>query len=212
MDAGVLPVKSPRRAKSRLDGPLGSAGRIAVAEALYEDALALVAGCDFLTWWVVSDDDDILRRGAERGLETVHDAGEGLNRAVADAVAAAARAGALSVMVVAADLPLARPQDLRDVLDTGATSDVVLVPSDAGGTNVLYLSPPDVLDPQFGVHSLGAHMGAADALELRATILSLPALTLDIDTADDLDEFLSRAEDAGPHTAAAARRARRQDG
>ena len=61
MDAGVLPVKSPRRAKSRLDGPLGSAGRIAVAEALYEDALALVAGCDFLTWWVVSDDDDILR-------------------------------------------------------------------------------------------------------------------------------------------------------
>lgn len=210
MDAGVLPVKSPRRAKSRLEGPLDSAGRIAVAEALLEDALALVGGAAFLTWWIVSDDGDVLRRAAALGLHTVHDPGDGLNRAVAAAVAAASAGGAASVTVVAADLPLARPDDLRDVLDTGATSDVVVVPSDAGGTNVLYLSPPDVLQPQFGVHSLGMHMRAAEALGLRCTILSVPGLMLDVDTVDDLDELTARPEGTATSTAAAAARVARR--
>jgi 2-phospho-L-lactate guanylyltransferase len=97
------------------------------------------------------------------------------------------------VTVIPADVPLAWRGDIEDLLDTGATSDVVVVPSGAdGGTNGLYLSPPDLLAPQFGPHSLQAHLKLAEKGGYRCSVLSLPRLALDIDGPEDVDELLTR--------------------
>lgn len=193
MDAALLPVKRLDRAKGRLADIFDAEERASVARALFEDALDLCAATPWLTWWVVSDDPEVLGVAAARGLRTVEDQGSGLNDALALAVKVLLDEAANSVTIVPSDIPLAYEEDLRDIVDTGATSDVVVVPSEGdGGTNGLYLSPPDLLAPRFGPASLNAHYDAAASLKLRCSILALPRLALDIDTLADVDAFLAR--------------------
>lgn len=191
-----MPVKHLDRAKKRLGETLGEKSRAEVARALLDDAFALCGSVDFLTWWVVSDDPEVLSEATKHGFNTVADPGDGLNDALKVALAAARSEGATSATVVPSDVPLAWAGDLRDVVDTGATSDVVVVPARDGGTNALYLSPPDVLEPRFGAFSFKAHLAEAERLGIRCSILSLPRLELDIDTIADVDLYLSRPKHA----------------
>jgi 2-phospho-L-lactate guanylyltransferase len=194
MDAGIVPVKRLSRAKGRLEEHFSRADCTRIARALFEDALELCHAVEFLSWLVVSDDPDVIDTAASLGVGTFKDRGAGLNSALREAIAVLAEWGARSVTVVPSDIPLAETADLEDVLDTGAASDLVVVPARAdGGTNVLYMSPPDLLEPQFGRGSLAAHVRAAGARNLRCSILPLDRVELDIDTIEDVDAFLKVA-------------------
>ena len=196
--AAILPVKSPRRAKSRLAAEIGTAEAARVAHALFQDSMALLASTHELDWWVVSDDEEVLRRAGDAGVRTHRDQGQGLNEAVASALPDVILAGAGSILVIPCDVPLAWKGDLEDVLDTGETSDVVVVPSGAdGGTNALFLSPPDILEPRFGPASLQSHIAAAERAKIRCSVLALPRLALDLDTIEDARELAARPE--GPN-------------
>ncbi|MBA3350742.1 MAG: 2-phospho-L-lactate guanylyltransferase [Actinobacteria bacterium] len=191
MDAGLLPVKRFSRAKRRLGAELEPAERLLVARALWEDALELCERADFLTWWVVSDDPELNAEASNRGFGAIPD-GDGLNAALRRGIETVDAAGAASITVVPCDVPLARPGDLRDLLDTGATSDVVVVPSGRdGGTNGLHLSPPDIIAPQFGPGSLQAHLTLARDRGCRCSVLPLSRLALDIDTPADIRALLA---------------------
>ena len=194
MDAGILPVKRLDQAKQRLGQHFSDEARGQIARALLEDALRLCrSSTGFLTWWVVSDDPNVLDRAADYGLFGIKDESEELNNAVAFATRKVEAEGAVSVTIIPSDAPLAYEGDLRDLVDTGATSDLVLVPSERdGGTNAIYMRPPTLLDPQFGSQSLSAHMSLANRLGLRCSMLVLPRLSLDIDTLEDVDEFMRR--------------------
>ncbi|HEV2754618.1 MAG TPA: 2-phospho-L-lactate guanylyltransferase [Actinomycetota bacterium] len=209
MDAGILPVKPLARAKSRLAPEFDGAQRLEIARALLDDALALCLSVDLLRWWVVSEDDEVLAPARDAGLDTVPDPGGGLNGAIAAAAGAASEAGAESVTIIPCDVPLAYKGDLVDLLDTGATSDIVLVPSgDDGGTNALFLTPPDLIEPAFGTGSLQRHIALAERRGYRCSILALPRLALDIDTPADVDAFLAKAGSFGGRTAEVLRKLR----
>ena len=200
MDAGILPVKSLERAKQRLSTHFDASERRRIAAALLEDALALCETVDFLRWWVVTDGAEVVEIAGERGFRTVSDPGRGLNAALDAAIAVAVDAGAASVTVIPCDAPLAFRGDL---VDTGATSEIVLVPSERdGGTNGLYLSPPDLLQPRFGEGSLRRHLDVAERHGYRCALLSLPRLALDIDTIDDVRDYLGRPKHGPSRTAA----------
>lgn len=202
MDAGLLPVKRLSDAKQRLGSHFNADQRLDIARALLADALDLCATSDFLAWWVISSDDEVLDAAARSGLGRLKDSGEGLNTALAAGTAAAAAAGAESVSIIPVDVPLAFSGDLIDLLDTGATSDLVVVPAgEDGGTNALYLSPPEVIEPQFGPGSLHRHIASSERLGLRCSMLSLPRLALDIDSFQDVQSFLERAGEFGGRTA-----------
>lgn len=197
MDAGLLPVKPVARAKQRLAAALGPS-RERLVRALVADALDLVGGDPGTTWWVVTSDPWVATEAKNRGLNIVPDPGAGLNEALEAGTAAVGAAGASSVTILPADVPLATQTDLQDLFDTGATSDVVIVPaSSGGGTNALYLAPPDVVATRFGPDSLRAHLDAAAARGLRCSILSLPRLALDLDTWEDALAILERARNGG---------------
>lgn len=201
MDAGILPVKRIDQAKTRLSTHFDERQRMRIAKALAADAFDLCASARFLRWWVVSDDDTVLVAARERGFGTVADPERGLNPAVAAAVAAARAEGASSVTVIPSDVPLAFEGDLVDLLDTGATSDVVLVPSERdGGTNGLFMRPPELLEPNFGPGSLQKHLHTAEQAALRCALLSLPRLSLDIDTIEDVRAYLARPKHADTNT------------
>jgi 2-phospho-L-lactate guanylyltransferase len=201
MDAGILPVKALVRAKRRLSASFGDDERVAIADVLLESAFDVLQGSDFLRWWVVTDDDAVDERASERGFEVVRDRGAGLNDALKIAIAHVSEAGAKSVTVLPADVPLTVPEDLLDVVDTGATSEVVVVPArTGGGTNALYVRPPDLIEPAFGPGSLAAHVRAAEAEGARCSILRLPRMELDVDTPEDLELLIEVG--GGPSAAA----------
>ena len=198
-----MPVKRLDAAKKRLAPHFSEEDRKRIAEALLFDALALCESADFLSWWVISDDEDVLDQARERDFRSVRDAGVGLNEAVNLGIGAAMTEGAGSITVVPSDVPLAFKGDLVDLLDTGATSDVVVVPSERdGGTNGLYMSPPDLLRPRFGEGSLRRHIALAEQSSYRCALLSLPRLALDIDTLEDVRDFLDKPAHGESHTRA----------
>lgn len=201
-DAGLLPVKRLSAAKSRLSRDFGDYEREQIARALLYDALELCASSDFVRWSVLSADDEVLAAATDRGLGVLTEDADGLNAAVAAAVSQIAATGAASVTIVPADIPLAWHGDILDILDTGATSDVVMVPSRrGGGTNALYMRPPGAMEPRFGPGSLAAHVRLAERLGLRCSMLALPRVQLDIDTLEDVDAFLDASRPAATRTA-----------
>jgi 2-phospho-L-lactate/phosphoenolpyruvate guanylyltransferase len=208
MDAGILPVKNLTDAKSRLAPVLSDEQRLRLATALLEDALKMCASVDFLEWVVVTDDPTVDARARAAGLGVIRDEGRGLNDAIQTALVPL-REKADSITIVPVDVPLAFRGDIQDLLDTGATSDVVVVPSARdGGTNALFLSPPDAIVPRFGHASLRAHIAAAEDKGLRCSILSLPRLELDVDTIDDVDVLLTRPDPGKTKTVALLRELR----
>jgi 2-phospho-L-lactate guanylyltransferase (CobY/MobA/RfbA family) len=65
---------------------------------------------------------------------------------------------------------------------------VVIAPADArNGTNALLLSPPSIIEPQFGLDSFAAHLRAAAVLDASVQIVDDPLIGFDLDTPDDLD-------------------------
>jgi 2-phospho-L-lactate guanylyltransferase len=200
VQVGLLPVKHLGRAKQRLAGHFDARTRIEVARAMLSDALELCRATPFLAWWVVSDDAEVAERARRMGLRTLGDAPDGLNASLAGAMATASAEGAASVTVLPADVPLARPEDVRDLVDTGATSDIVVVPARRGGTNGLHLAPPTVLAPSYGPGSLAAHLEAAAHARLRCSILDRPGLSLDVDTIADVNDLLETEREHRSHT------------
>ncbi len=195
-------MKRLDQAKRRLGEHFSEEARIEIARALLADALELCNSSSFLTWWVTSDDEEVLMSAHSYGFNTVKDTTGSLNGALQQAASAALAAGAQSVTMIPSDVPLAYSGDLRDVLDTGSTSEVVVVPSERdGGTNGLYLSPPNIMAPRFGAASLKGHIQLAERLGFRCSILVLPRLALDIDTIEDVDAFLRKELHAPNRTA-----------
>jgi 2-phospho-L-lactate/phosphoenolpyruvate guanylyltransferase len=211
VDVGLLPVKALAAAKQRLGPDFDPEERREIARALLEDALEMCVSTPFLRWWVVTADDAAASAARARGLDIIDDAGEGLNQALSTAVRAATDAGATSVTIIPADVPLGIRDDIVDLLDIGATSDLVLVPAPRdGGTNGLHMSPPGLVEPRFGPGSLQSYADLADRLGLRCSILGLERLTLDIDTVEDVARFLESSPSG--HAAEALRRLRTPSG
>jgi 2-phospho-L-lactate guanylyltransferase len=109
-----------------------------------------------------------------------------LNAALASAAKAA---GDGSLLVVAADLPLASAAGLERVL-AAAGAPVAVVPSaDGGGTNVLAWHDPASFAPSFGPDSAARHLAVPGAVRVDD-----PGLSLDVDTVDDLRVVAGRLD------------------
>ncbi len=133
--------------------------------------------------------------GAPQGGGEMRPAGEPAHAAElrpAGGPKAAGKGRAGGLLVVAADLPLASPAELRTVMDAAGTAPVVVVTNvDGTGTNVLAWQDPATFAPAFGPDSAAAHLAHPGALRVEA-----PGLGLDVDTVADLAAVASRVDPA----------------
>src|SRR4051794_6293688 len=194
----ILPVKSFGRAKSRLAGAF--ADRPALAAAMVADVLDALAGVRALdAVIVVTAEQSAADAARAAGATVVHDPAEaGQSAAASRGIAAAGDAD--RVLLVPGDCPALDRGELTALL--AHTEPVVIVPDRHGtGTNALLLTPPDVMAPAFGEGSFARHAALARAAGAEPTVVDIPSLGLDIDTADDL-AALRRAPGIGPRTRA----------
>jgi 2-phospho-L-lactate guanylyltransferase len=194
----VLPVKNVQNAKRRLSGFLSAGQRQTLARILFKQTLAalcLAKGIDEVA--VATSDSDIAEQ-ARRSGALVFDEDEQVSHSLsADAACSRAiKLGATSVLLVPIDVPLVSPADFTQ-LAAAARPGLVVVPSaDGTGTNALARTPPDVIESRFGPGSCRAHLDQARLKNIHAEILRLRGLMFDIDTPEDVAEFLASSPDS----------------
>lgn len=192
----IVPVKSFHGAKRRLIPILGVAERAALARVMLGDVLAaVVAAVVPERVVVVSGDDEVADHVRSLGVSTVDDEGnKGTNAAVKIGLAAVARRGEGSVVVLPGDVPGVRPADIAAVLAAARRGQVALVPaSQDGGTNALALDRIGRIVPCFGPGSFARHVGVAGAAGIRPVVVQNRHLGLDLDEPDHLFAFLDLA-------------------
>ena len=202
----LLPVKSLTGAKHRLADALSAHDRRLLVLAMLADVVEAGLGAD-LEPIVVSPDEEVLDAAERAGARPLRepDGLEGLNEALTWAIERLA--GASAVLILLPDTPLVTPSELmlvcaaalperggpngEDQRTAVSRGSVVAVPDRAGrGTNALLLKPSTALRPYFGPNSFARHRAAARRGGIRFVGLRLPGISLDLDTTDDMREFL----------------------
>lgn len=205
----IVPVKRFDAAKQRLAETLAPAARARLAAAMVTDVLGAIGRCESIErTLVVSREPALTAIAATAGAELLAEPDErGHSAAALLGVGAALEAGAEAAALLPGDCPLLEPRELDGALGTLRKGTVgVIADRHRTGTNGLLLSPPDAIEPSFGPGSCERHLRAAATAGVRATVLELPSLALDLDTGADLDALeaaIARMENAPPATAAA---------
>jgi 2-phospho-L-lactate guanylyltransferase len=189
----VVPVGSLEGAKSRLGDRLDAEERQQlVLELLDRTVRAALDAPSVASVVVVSPDPAALRVASAAGASPIRQADDGLNEGLRTAGRWAIADGATALVVLAGDLPAISAEAIEAVV-TGAAAAlqpdrplVALVGDRHGrGTNVLLVSPPDVIPFVFGSGSRPAHLAEAEIAGAATVELGGP-LTLDLDLPDDL--------------------------
>ncbi len=200
----LIPVKGFRNAKQRLGSLLGTAQRELLAEVMFRDVLRQVSCAHGLAAaYVVTGDEQVSDVAKSLGADVIREPVEnGETDAVNFARLQLKKSGHPAVLIMPADLPLVRAEDIEHVLsqfsEGAAARFALLVPSrDRMGTNALLLAPPDVIQLRFGYDSFSYHMSQIAAARLPIRIVENERIALDIDEPKDLERFLALEGDEG---------------
>jgi 2-phospho-L-lactate/phosphoenolpyruvate guanylyltransferase len=181
----LVAVKGFERGKYRLAGVLTEAERHLLIQTMLDDVLdALRATPGIASINVLSSDVTVLPNDVER----IVDPGTGLNAAIAQAARVLSNDGAHSMLYLPADLPLITVDDIDALLAAAKDHDAVIAPDARhSGTNALLLTPPQLIEPQFGEHSFTAHVQAIRCSGSKTLqVVERPGLAHDIDMPADL--------------------------
>jgi 2-phospho-L-lactate/phosphoenolpyruvate guanylyltransferase len=189
----VLLLKDFELAKTRLSSVLDAAARMVIATDFAFSALAAVGPRAL----VVAGSERPAEVAREMGNEVVvEERASGQNPAARLGVETAVKSGADAVLLISSDLPLidaAVVDRLLEWADRLPRPVVVAVPAiGRGGTNALYLAPPDVIDLHFGDDSLAKFEADARSRGVSFETYESPELALDVDEPSDLAAFRER--------------------
>ena len=205
--AALMPVKGFHNAKQRLSPLLSGAAREILAETMFRDVLRQVRLARGLVGtFVVTGDDQVAAIASAAGAEVIReDAENGETGAVDFARRELQQDDCEAVLIIPADMPLVRAEDVEAVLEqvpVGALAPyALLVPShDKLGTNALLLAPPDVIPLRFGHDSFTFHLSQVRAQGLPARFVENERIALDIDEPKDLERFLAYGYQGGEST------------
>ena len=174
-------------------GPTGKS-RLALPSEESRSVLALAMLADVLETCVAVGPSVVVGDGAvsvaaHAGAAYLDDPGGGQGAAVA---AALERIDPAPALVVNADLPCARPHDLRELLRQLPPGGVALAEAADGTTNALALARADLFAPLYGPGSAGRFRERARRLGVEAVSVRIPNLADDVDTVEDAERLEPR--------------------
>ena len=185
----VVPIKDFDSAKQRLSPAMGAKSRralsrrnakLAVEAARAGDRVLVVAGGEEVAELAASWGAEVLLEPREEGQNVA--ARRGINRAV--------EKGAETILLLSSDLPLITPDAVKALLEsaTRVTGPLVIAAPaiGRGGTNALYLRPPDAIGLHFGEDSFAKFRDDAQARGVQFVVHESEEMALDLDEPSDL--------------------------
>ncbi|HEY2597193.1 MAG TPA: 2-phospho-L-lactate guanylyltransferase [Candidatus Dormibacteraeota bacterium] len=185
----IVLVKDLDQAKQRLGEVLDSHARRALALRNAERAIRAAAAGDHRL--VVGGSPEVKEIAERLGVEAVIERRqEGQNTAAKRGISYALKSKARAVLILSSDLPLVTSKSVHEMLDVASRvvpPAVVAAPAiGRGGTNALYLSPPDAISLRFGDDSLRAFRREAETKGANFAVHKSDAMALDLDEPEDL--------------------------
>jgi len=188
----VVPVKSPHRAKLRLEPILSEADRERLARVMARDVFKAVSMLMAYGRFVISDDAEILEEGRRFGLEPLVDrVGQGQSVAVQQGFAAAWERGFAAALTIPGDVPAVTAVELADFCGYRPEIEVLLAPDrERVGTNGLRLVPPHAITLRFGEDSFSLHQEEARRNNRSLAVRDVEGLRYDLDRPEDVVAFM----------------------
>lgn len=191
----IIPVKPLRESKRRLSHMLSADERADLILTFLDNLLLTLNATPGIDRILVVSGDPLVTTLAEKygALVLIEPAPTGLNAAVTRGAAHAAQAGATAALVLPADLPFARVEDIEHMLKP-LTADrrplLVLCGDEAeAGTNALLLAPPVDFTFHYGPGSYRAHLAEAEERGRATCVINAPGLRFDLDTESDWEVY-----------------------
>jgi 2-phospho-L-lactate/phosphoenolpyruvate guanylyltransferase len=188
----VVPVKSPRRAKHRLEPLLAEPDRGRLARVMARDVFRAVSMLHAYGRFVISDDPEILDEGRRFGLEPLTDRiSQGQSAAVQQGFAAAWERGFTAALTIPGDVPGVTADELADLCRYRPEIEVLIAPDrERVGTNGLRLVPPHAITLRFGEDSFSLHQAEARRANRSLAVKEVEGLRYDLDRPDDVVAFM----------------------
>lgn len=200
--------------KSRLVGVIDEQSRTELVGAMLADVVAAIRGAGIVDISILAGDARAIALASSLGLPAVPDPvtttqgvfprREASLRQAVDA-ALIERPADNARIVVAADLPRLNAGELFSTLSHPA--DVVIVPTQDGGTAILRLAPGVVIPTQYGHNSAHAHLEVAKQRGHSTALLYLPGAHQDVDLPPHLSALSRSIGGVDPGAATSAFRA-----
>ena len=179
----LVPIKRRELRKTRLATVLEPGEREALVRSLLHHVLATLRttpGIEHIAV-VSSARDDI-----PDDVSLIFDEGADLNSSLDKGIEQAVGAGASTLLVIPADLPLLRVEDVARMLSAVRDGGIAVAPDRHElGTNALCMRASQRLSMQFGADSFAKHTGQAATRFGGAVCVRTPGLGFDLDTAAD---------------------------
>jgi 2-phospho-L-lactate guanylyltransferase len=185
----VVLIKDFSSAKQRLQPALDPRSRRALARKNARLAVSAASAGDHVL--VVAGSEEVAALAMKWGAEVLLEPRpEGQNVAARRGINRAMEAGAGAVLVLSSDLPLVTAHAVRELVEAAARheSPVALAAPAVGrgGTNALYLRPPDAIGLHFGDDSLAKFRTEAETKRVAFVLHQSDAMALDVDEPEDL--------------------------
>lgn len=188
----VVLVKDFGLAKQRLGPALDPRKRRALARRNAERAIRAAAAGEHRLVVAGSEEAGALARRLGAGF-IVESRQEGQNMAARRGIDHALSQGAEAVLLLSSDLPFVSRRAVREVLDAARAEEgplALAVPAiGRGGTNALYLRPPEAINLHFGGDSLGLFRRDAETKGVHFVIHESAEMALDLDEPIDLERL-----------------------
>jgi 2-phospho-L-lactate guanylyltransferase len=163
---------------------------------MLHDVLKSIASSDEIeSTIVVTPEQEAVNLAKSFGFSTILEKEQrGVNFAVNIANEYCLNNGASSTIIIPADIPLIKPEDIKKIVNSSRNDQsVVIIPSKRmDGTNALLRSPPDVIKTSYDSSSYTVHKKYASEQKIPISILKLYSVMLDLDLQEDLKEFMDK--------------------
>ncbi|HEY4870916.1 MAG TPA: 2-phospho-L-lactate guanylyltransferase [Candidatus Dormibacteraeota bacterium] len=188
----VIPVKSPSRAKYRLEAVLSESDRSRLALTAARDVFGAVSNLHGYGRFVISDDPAMLEEGRRFGLEPLTDrVSQGQTAAVQQGFAAAWERGFTAALTIPGDVPAVTTEELDELCRYRREIEVLLTPDrEHTGTNGLRLVPPHAITLRFGEDSFNLHLAEARRANRSVEVKEVEGLRYDLDRPEDIVAFM----------------------
>jgi 2-phospho-L-lactate guanylyltransferase len=192
----IIPVKPLIRGKSRLSSILTVEERTKLNKQMLINMLNCVKNVSQIdSYIVISYDPTTLALAREFGAKTVQESRiTSLNSALRKATAAAKAFNATMVLVLPADLPLMKKEDISSFIKHRGEPPEIVISSDyrQNGTNALLVNPIGAIDYDFGEWSFKKHIEQAERKKMHIDICNIESFKYDLDIPEDLELLRSK--------------------
>ena len=208
MNIGVIiPVKHLGESKQRLSQILSPEEREDLTKIMFAEVVNTIKEFGLQDTWsiyllTVTPDAEVAKLAKSMGSKYIlEESGTGVNSAVLRGMKYFKSHDFDIGLILPADIPLIKPVDLDELIRFGMENDVIITPSlKEDGTNALLMRPPDLMRTFYDQDSFMMHKLEAKRQELRSRIHRAYSIMLDIDSAQDVIDFLQSSSSGNTMT------------